>query len=387
MAKVTITTEQYKENLTKAHGEDFELVGGYVDSNTKVRVRHKVCGGIEESLPTPYLKRQNGCKKCAKKIGKKTDGKFKEEVSRLYGDEYTFIDKYVHPRTSIRVRHNVCGDIYLDTPHDFLNGSVCAKCNPKSNSVITKTQINKQKYHDDFVKWVADTYKDDYTVLGYFQGVDVPIVLKHTPCGNTVTPRPSNLRTSGKGCKHCGRKLASKNKMLTNDEFVRRVYEQVGDEYTFNEPYKRYNAKHSLTHNECGLTYQVTPNQFLDHERRCPNCQSSKGEQKIKKYLDDRGFKYKREMTFDDLKYVNNLRFDYGVYKDGELLTLIEFDGLHHVKPVEKWGGEETLKLTQTRDALKNQYAKDNNIPLLRIPYAKRKHINAILDDWFRQLA
>ena len=73
MAKVTITTEQYKENLTKAHGEDFELVGEYVDSNTKVRVRHKVCGGIEESLPTPYLKRQNGCKKCAKKIGKMLD--------------------------------------------------------------------------------------------------------------------------------------------------------------------------------------------------------------------------------------------------------------------------------------------------------------------------
>lgn len=368
------------ERLYDLVGEEYTILGTVNNSSTKVKIKHNKCGHQYDVLMSRFFQ-GNRCKRCASKRAAKTPEQFLKEVTDLVGDEYTFQESYVNAKTKLKVKHNKCGTNYEVTPNNFLRGQRCRNC-------YINNDKNRLKYtQEQFEEWLSVTFKGEYILVGDFKGVEVPVELIHTPCGNTVTPRPSNLKTSGKGCKHCGRKLASKNKMLTNDEFVRRVYEQVGDEYIFNEPYKRYNAKHSLTHNECGLTYQVTPNQFLDHERRCPNCQSSKGEQKIKKYLDDRGFNYKREMTFDDLTYVNKLRFDFGVYKDGELLTLIEFDGLHHVKPVEKWGGEETLKLIQTRDALKNQYAKDNNIPLLRIPYAKRKHINAILDDWFRQLA
>lgn len=368
------------ERLYDLVGEEYTILGTVNNSSTKVKIKHNKCGHQYDVLMSRFFQ-GNRCKRCASKRAAKTPEQFLKEVTDLVGDEYTFQESYVNAKTKLKVKHNKCGTNYEVTPNNFLRGQRCRNC-------YINNDKNRLKYtQEQFEEWLRVTFKGEYILVGDFKGVEVPVELIHTPCGNTVTPRPSNLRTSGKGCKHCGRKLASKNKMLTNDEFVRRVYEQVGDEYTFNEPYKRYNAKHSLTHNECGLTYQVTPNQFLDHERRCPNCQSSKGEQKIKKYLDDRGFKYKKEMTFDDLKYVNKLRFDYGVFKDGELLTLIEFDGLHHVKPIKKWGGEETLKLTQTRDAIKNKYAKENNIPLLRIPYTKRKHISAILDDWFRQLA
>lgn len=368
------------ERLYDLVGDEYTILDTVNNSSTKVKIKHNKCGHRYDVLMSRFFQ-GNRCKRCASKRAAKTPEQFLKEVTDLVGDEYTFQESYVNAKTKLKVKHNKCGTNYEVTPNNFLRGQRCRNC-------YINNDKNRLKYtQEQFEEWLRVTFKGEYILVGDFKGVEVPVELIHTPCGNTVTPRPSNLRTSGKGCKHCGRKLASKNKMLTNDEFVRRVYEQVGDEYTFNEPYKRYNAKHSLTHNECGLTYQVTPNQFLDHERRCPNCQSSKGEQKIKKYLDDRGFKYKKEMTFDDLKYVNKLRFDYGVFKDGELLTLIEFDGLHHVKPIKKWGGEETLKLTQTRDAIKNKYAKENNIPLLRIPYTKRKHISAILDDWFRQLA
>lgn len=368
------------ERLYDLVGEEYTILGTVNNSSTKVKIKHNKCGHQYDVLMSRFFQ-GNRCKRCASKRAAKTPEQFLKEVTDLVGDEYTFQESYVNAKTKLKVKHNKCGTNYEVTPNNFLRGQRCRNC-------YINNDKNRLKYTQrQFEEWLIGTFKGEYILVGDFKGVEVPVELIHTPCGNTVTPRPSNLRTSGKGCKHCGRKLAAKNKMLTNEEFVRRVYEQVGDEYTFNEPYKRYNAKHSLTHNECGLTYEVTPNQFLDHERRCPNCQSSIGEQKIKKYLDDRGFKYKKEMTFDDLKYVNKLRFDYGVFKDGELLTLIEFDGLHHVKPIKKWGGEETLKLTQTRDAIKNQYAKENNIPLLRIPYTKRKHISAILDDWFRQLA
>lgn len=48
---------------------------------------------------------------------------------------------------------------------------------------------------------------------------------------------------------------------------------------------------------------------------------------------------------------------------------LIEYDGEHHFQPVKGWGGEEKFKLTQKNDEIKNNYCKDNNITLLRLPY------------------
>ena len=37
------------------------------------------------------------------------------------------------------------------------------------------------------------------------------------------------------------------------------------------------------------------------------------------------------------------------------------------------WNNKENFLKTQERDALKNQWCKDNNIPLIRIPYT---HLN-----------
>lgn len=368
------------ERLYELVGDEYTILGNVIDSSTKVEIQHNKCGHRYEVLMARFFN-GNRCKRCVSKRVTKTPEQFVKEVYDLVGEEFTFQEPYVNAKTKLKVKHNKCGTIYEVTPNNFLRGQRCRTC--YFNEGNTKLKYTQEQFEG----WLAETFKGEYLLKGEFKGVEVPVELIHTTCGNIVTPRPSNLKTTGKGCRHCGRLLAAKNKMLTNEEFVQRVYAQVGDAYTFNEPYKRYNAKHSITHNECGLTYEVTPNQFLDHERRCPDCQSSKGEQKIKKYLDDRGIDYKKEMTFDDLTYVNKLRFDFGVFKDNQLLTLIEFDGMHHIKPVEKWGGDDYLKLIQTRDAIKNQYAKDNNIPLLRIPYTKRKHINNLLDEWFEQLA
>ena len=60
-------------------------------------------------------------------------------------------------------------------------------------------------------------------------------------------------------------------------------------------------------------------------------------------------------------------------------MILIEFDGVHHVHPVDHFGGENKFKIQQENDVLKNQYALSHNIPLVRIPYSKRDYIN--LDD------
>ena len=55
--------------------------------------------------------------------------------------------------------------------------------------------------------------------------------------------------------------------------------------------------------------------------------------------------------------------------ENDKVIRLIEFDGEQHYKQEDFFW---KLEITQHRDNLKNIYAKENNIPLVRIPYYKR---------------
>jgi len=58
---------------------------------------------------------------------------------------------------------------------------------------------------------------------------------------------------------------------------------------------------------------------------------------------------------------------------------LIEYDGIQHFKPIKYFGGEEKFKFQQKTDFIKNEYCKNNNIKLLRIPYWEFDNIKLIL--------
>ena len=84
---------------------------------------------------------------------------------------------------------------------------------------------------------------------------------------------------------------------------------------------------------------------------------------------------YQTQVTFNDLKNIKPLRFDFGIYdkNTNQLIRLVEFDGIQHFKPQNYF--THSLEETQKSDKIKNKYAKKNNIPLVRIPYTERDKI------------
>ena len=67
-----------------------------------------------------------------------------------------------------------------------------------------------------------------------------------------------------------------------------------------------------------------------------------------------------------------NAKFDFYV----EDKYLIEYDGeTHYQYNLHGWHNEEQLDRQQERDAIKTQWCKDNNIPLIRIPYTRLKEL------------
>ena len=131
----------------------------------------------------------------------------------------------------------------------------------------------------------------------------------------------------------------------------------------------------------CGREYEAI-GQTLEKTVGC-GCQKSIGEFKIIQILQQNNIKYYKEYCFPN----SLLRFDFALLdKDNNIYRLIEFDGEQHYEQNIKnsgWNTYEKYQYTLKNDLKKNQIAKDNNIPLVRIPYWERDNITLklLLED------
>lgn len=66
------------------------------------------------------------------------------------------------------------------------------------------------------------------------------------------------------------------SRKLTNDEFKQRIYNLVGNEYTFLDPYQGVDTKIKCQHNLCGNVWLIRPANFY-HGHRCPKCSHQRG--------------------------------------------------------------------------------------------------------------
>ena len=96
------------------------------------------------------------------------------------------------------------------------------------------------------------------------------------------------------------------------------------------------------------------------------------GEIEIKNILEQNNISYSQQQTFKDL--ANRKSFDFAIFDgNNQIIRLIEFDGEQHYKEAHGWRND--LKTIQMRDQEKNKWAKEHNIPLVRIPYWERDKI------------
>lgn len=99
----------------------------------------------------------------------------------------------------------------------------------------------------------------------------------------------------------------------------------------------------------------------------CGCLKQSHGEYYIEKLLKENNISYQKEYSFNDLKDIYLLRFDFAIFQNNQLQYLIEYDGEQHYQ--ENRIFNDSLQQRQYRDNLKNEYCIKNNIPLIRIPH------------------
>lgn len=112
-----------------------------------------------------------------------------------------------------------------------------------------------------------------------------------------------------------------------------------------------------------------------DFTQSC-GCLKSKGEETIIKLLQDNNISFEYQKTFDNCIFNNGKKpiFDFFINNQ----YIVEYDGIQHFE-IHGWNNEEKYNKIIQRDEFKNQWCKEHNIPLIRIPYT---HLdNLVLDD------
>ena len=101
-------------------------------------------------------------------------------------------------------------------------------------------------------------------------------------------------------------------------------------------------------------------------------CLTSLGEMEIEQILQKNNINYSKQYSFSNLKSEKGgkLRFDFAIFENNQLSHLIEFQGEQHYEDSCSF-----FDIPKKSDELKKEYCKENNIPLILIPYWKRNKI------------
>lgn len=200
-------------------------------------------------------------------------------------------------------------------------------------------------------------------------------------CGNETIARTSDLR-SGQ-TKSCGCLRVTNVSAAHFDNIAGIEYGYLTPEVRVQDYVTRSGFVYSqwLCRCRCGNTKIVPSNRLKRGTTSSCGCKAmSTGEEIIDNILSEYQIDNEYNYTFDDLigPGGGKLMFDFALFKDGELLCLIEYQGEQHFKQIEF--GKQQREIT---DPMKRIYCKNKNIKLYEIKYDQniKKEIDKIIDE------
>ena len=273
--------------------------------------------------------------------------------------------------------------------NNFYKGDRCPYCR--------KTKVHPK---DSFAQWGINTFGKDF-LTKYWSPKNTLNPWKLAPQSNKKIwilcqekdyhnddggyPTTCDHFYRGNKCPYCNHK---KGYLHLKDSFgylypQRAKYWSKNNKKSPFEVAPKSNDKYKFICQECGEEFETSPNTSVLKNRsvKCKNCNSSKGEQRIKEWLIDNNIKFEQQKTFKYLIGAGNGLLSYDFYLP-QYNLLIEYQGKQHEKFVERFHkSEEDFIIQKEHDRRKKKYTKDNNIELLEIWYYDYENIEKVLDN------
>jgi predicted nucleic acid-binding Zn-ribbon protein len=366
MAK-KLSQEEVLKNILEIHGELYDLSNViYVNKRTKIELKCKIHGSFLSSLDQVY--RGQGCPVCGKSNAAKKRrvnfASFIDSAQKIHDNKYEYDElSYSKISAAVKIRCHEHGWFKQNADVHINQQQGCPDCGRIS-------QISKRKMsRDEFVDKASDIHSSsnfDFTKVDY-KNNHTKVQIR-CPKHGLFFPTPSNL-LQGSGCPTCGIEKVHEEQMKDLESFVADSKKVHGLKYDYS--LVNYTGGKRTVQIICVNhgPFKQTPNA---HQRGngCPNCNTSRGEEKVKMILKNLDINFEQQYTFSKLVDKRKLKCDFFL---PDFNLVIEFNGRQHYEPVNRFGGFKGFKETQRRDQIKRKFMKENNIDLLEIHYSEKE--------------
>jgi hypothetical protein len=188
---------EFKQILTDAHDGEIAALGSYKNMGTKLRVVH-TCGNEWLSTPLRLIHRRQGCPYCALDKKRMSDTDFRERLDEVHDGEIVALERYVHSKQRMKVRHLVCGRQWSAEPRQIIRAG-CRHC---AYQALKTTPL-------EFAEKLSLIHGDEIVILGAYKTVRDRVLLQHS-CGHKWSAMPGDLVRRGTGCPQCASSKGNK---------------------------------------------------------------------------------------------------------------------------------------------------------------------------------
>ena len=294
---------------------------------------------------------------------------FIKRVENIF-PEYDFsLVKYISTYDKVKIICPKCGEQEIKATY-LLSGRGC-KCLKNRYIAFNSKRPDVEKINQKFPNFDIDwtTYKS------CMENVKIRCKI----CNKYFEKSYNALKSKNTGCPWCSGNYKSLDMVL------KELNEKYGNElfdYSLIIDYNNNREKKKFICKKCNKVFYSNIHDMLSKEgRKCPYCyDESKGERKIRLFLEKEGINFIKEKRFKDCMDINTLPFDFYL---PDYSCLIEFQGEQHYKP--SFRGKNNLELIQKHDKIKKDFAISNGFNFLEIPSWKFDDIEGILNENIRE--
>lgn len=377
---------KYTEDYIKQICEEKDLI--FIDIDTvkfnqkSRRILYFICKnhidkGIQQRPVEKVIENKKLCQYCNHSKLKET---FKDEMEHI-NPNIEILSEYVNWNTKIKCRCKIDGYEWEGHVSTLLYGGGCKICGYKN-----LWDNRGRKTTQDFINEMA-LINPNINIVGEYVGSHKKVKCQCKIDNCEWESYACNLLNKSANCPECAKRNMIENESLSDDEFNKRL-DKSNPNIISLSTYINNNTKMKFKCMIHNCEFICSPRNYLyKGGKGCPYCNQSSGERKMVSILEKRGFKIKQQYTFDNCVYIQKLQFDAYDYENH---IAYEYQGQQHYMPIdfagkgEDWAKENYL-IGKKRDAIKIKYCKDNNIPLIEIPYWEYDDMEQFLENEIRK--
>src|SRR5699024_6756591 len=131
----TKTNEQFTKEVEELVGDEFVFLEDYINSTTKIKARHSVCGTEFRIRPNQFLANGRGCPECNPSRKLKRE-EVAEKVDKYTDGEFEFVGEYINATSGGYFRHKACGTVIQKIVNNSFkrDKTDCEVCHPEART-------------------------------------------------------------------------------------------------------------------------------------------------------------------------------------------------------------------------------------------------------------